>query len=167
MCLFGCMWKESKKKNGALWYFHPQREKVASDPCSSSTCPIISQLTSFSYDPGAFQAVANVLGLWVSEFVCDSFKNILGFPQPFSSPGRKPLLFFKARCDGCSSFQCTSQCGNLSLLMGNLHSCDIPPICGWLHWGCGFWLDCVSVPPTHLDVPFLYVFSCRKSVLFC
>lgn len=32
-------------------------------------------------------------------------------------------------------------------------------------WGEWVLVDCVSVPPTHLNGPFPYVLSCRKSVL--
>ena len=104
--------------------------------------PYAYQLASFSNDPGAFPAVASVLRLWASEFVCHSLNTVLVSHSPQALPDISPCWFPRPDI-GLAGLGSPMWGSDLSLLMENLHDCDILPVCGWIHWGYGFWLDCV------------------------
>lgn len=53
----------------------PSPKKFPTDLCLSGTRPKISQCISVTYDPGAFQTVASILGLRTNEFVRESVKS--------------------------------------------------------------------------------------------
>ena len=65
--------KEGKKNGTYQHLMFP--DKIPTDPSLSGTCPKIAQFLSFMYGPGAFPAVASVLGLGASEFVHGPFKS--------------------------------------------------------------------------------------------
>ena len=92
-------------------------------------CAYNYQLTSVSCDPGASPAVASVLGLGASEFVCDSFKTVLLSHSPRALPDISPCWFSRPDI-GLPGLGSPMWGSDLSLLMGNLHNCDIPPVCG-------------------------------------
>ena len=87
----------------------------------------------------------------------------------------KAPLVFKARYYGDLSSQCriprlgSPIWGSDPLLhRGHLHGCDIPPAYGSPHQWCGYWLDHVSTPLTHLNVVFsLYLYIFVAENLFC
>ena len=138
----------------------PSLEKVPTDPCRSCTRPKINQWISFTYNPGTFQTAASVLGFW-SEFVHMPFKSRVSFSY-------SPLALSEVSPTGCQSQMLwwlifplqVPQAGEPDfglrpmLVWEDFHNCDIPPTCGLQCWGCGFWLDHISVPHTHLDVAF-------------
>lgn len=59
--------RTGKKMMAASTVFFYSPVKARTDFCLSSTCPNISQYTSFTYNPGAFPIAASLLGLWPSD----------------------------------------------------------------------------------------------------
>ena len=111
------------------------------------------------------------VSLW-SKSVRKSFKSHLSFPQPSSSARHKtpwfskPSIFKGIYLSGVISLAWKPNVGFDPLVpqQGPLWL-RYPPADGSSHWRFGFWLFCVSAPPTVIMWPLLYIFSCRKSVL--
>ena len=75
----------------------------------------------------------------------------------------KPKInLVKARHCGCRSPSLGSPMwGSEALVLREyLQDCGIFPSCGSQHWECEPCPDCVSAPPIHLNVAFLFIFSC-------
>lgn len=53
----------------------PVPEKAPEDPCPSGTHPEIGQKISFTYNSGAFQSAASMLGIELSDIVLWPFKS--------------------------------------------------------------------------------------------
>ena len=120
-------------------------------------------------DPGSFQITASALAPWACEILCASFKKKdCYFLQPSECPECKPHWPSKSNVLGI----------HLPLWNGE-PSVGLGPLTPWRKslqlsssshlWvtcsGNGYRLFCISAPPLHILLRFLYNFNCKVSFL--
>ena len=131
--------------------------------CPYGTHPKINQWVSFSYDPGAFQAVAFVLGFEASFCVRplreESLLPIAALPDVNSDSFQSRILPRLVSSSGEPDWDLDP-----FFLKGPPHL-ESSPKCESLLWRYWFWLYHISAPPPHPHVAFICILSCRKPVL--
>ena len=138
----------------SIWYVFDYYSFVVY--CDQRAC--WNHLDRLARAPGACQTAACVLGLRVS--LCSrSLRAKSSYLNPSRCPIFKPCWFLKPDVMSAHLLSAClqgwgAQCGTQT--PHSLEQTPIcmtsPPACGLLHQGCGSWLDCVSLPPTNLNV---------------
>ena len=140
-------------------------EKVLPDPCPPACILLVASIGHLLlYDSGVFQAVASALRPGANLDM-----SIFQFPTAFGSPCPKPCWSSKPGImEVCLPHARTLGWGGLGpphSLVGTSKVVIYPSHSLVSLWGCMFWLDHVSALFPFPTWPFLYILSCRKSVL--